>query len=373
MKLTAKQQLRLNILSKYIGGEIYYMDAIKSLEISERQFRRLVKAFKDDGIQSMFHGNCGKSPPNKLSETQVTKIIRLYQTVYRGMNIVHFREKLIEVEKMTPPAYSTIRNLLLKENLIAPTMKRKKRNYPRRIRYEKSGLMVQIDGSHHRWIQGHPMFCLTAAIDDATGKILGAKFTKTETTFAAMDVVEQAIKKYGVFQMLYSDRAGIYGGKRQGYSNMNRAMSGLGVVPVQAFSPQAKGRVERLFKTLQSRLVHEMRLAEVRSIEEANKFLKLYLPVFNKKFGREAASDESAFKPFDISIDLDELFTMQWQRKVQRGEIISFNSIQFLLTEKECFEGANAEIKQYRDGHYEIFIYGKKVEYKVFSEAKGAG
>ena len=79
MKLTAKQQLRLNILSKYIGGEIYYMDAIKSLEISERQFRRLVKAFKDDGIQSMFHGNCGKSPPNKLSEIQVTKIIRLYQ------------------------------------------------------------------------------------------------------------------------------------------------------------------------------------------------------------------------------------------------------------------------------------------------------
>lgn len=372
MKFTAKQQLRLNILSKYVSGELYYLDAIKSLEVSERQFRRLVKAFKNDGIKSIIHGNKGKSPPNKFSQMDRTKIVRLYQTVYRGMNVVHFIEKLVEVEKMKVPAYSTVRKILLEENLISPTMKRKKRNYPRRVRYEKEGLMVQIDGSHHRWIYGYPMFCLTAAIDDATGKILGAKFTKTETTFAAMDVVEEAIRKYGVFQMLYSDRAGIYGGKRHGYSNMNRAMNELGIVPVQAFSPQAKGRVERLFKTLQGRLVQEMRIAGVTNLDEANDFLKVYVPIFNERFGRKAAGDESAFRPFDISINLDDLFTMQWQRKVQRGEIISFNSAQFLLEEKECFEGANAEIKQYRDGRYEIFICGEKVKYKVFDEGRKA-
>ena len=149
-------------------------------------------------------------------------------------------------------------------------------------------------------------------------------------------------------------------------------MSELGVVPVQAFSPQAKGRVERLFKTLQSRLVHEMRLAKISSIEQANEFLKLYLPLYNHKFERQAASSETAYKPLDKNINLDEIFTMSWHRKVQRGEIISFNSVQFLLKEKESFEGCNAEIKLFRDGRYEMFILGRKVSYEVFKDAQKA-
>ena len=121
-------------------------------------------------------------------------------------------------------------------------------------------------------------FTDVVAIDDATGKILAAKFTPTETTFAAMDVVEQIINKYGVFQMLYSDKAGIYGGgKREGFTNMNRAMNELGIISIQANSPQAKGRIERLFKTLQDRLCSEIRLRGIKNIEAANRYLEEFI------------------------------------------------------------------------------------------------
>jgi hypothetical protein len=254
MKLNSKKQLRVDILTQYISGKLYYLDAIKALEISERQFRRLVVEFKRDGVGSVIHKNTGKVPPNKFIDGRRTKIIRLYKSIYKGMNVTHFIEKLRDVENINPPSYSTVRKILLSESLISPTIKRKRKPHPRRQRYEKEGLMVQIDGSHHRWIPGLLPCCLTVGVDDATGKILGGTFTNTETTFAAMNVVEQTIKKHGLFQMLYSDRAGIYGDqKREGYSNMNRAMRELGIIPVQAYTPQAKGRVERLFKSKTSK------------------------------------------------------------------------------------------------------------------------
>ena len=373
MKINAKKQQRIDIISQYVSGKVYYLDAIKALEISERHFRRIVSKFKQDGIKSVIHGNCGKSPPNKTCETLSRKIIRLYKSKYRGMNITHFIEKLIEQEGLNPPSYSTVRTILLKEKLVKKEFKRKKKAYSRRIRYEREGLLVQIDGSHHRWVHGVPMMCLTAAIDDATGKMLGAKFTPTETTFAAMDVVEQIIKKHGLFQMLYSDRAGIYGGgKRDGYSNMNRAMSELGIIPIQASTPQGKGRVERLFRTLQSRLVHEMRLAGVKNIDEANKYLEGYIVKFNEQFGVEAKIAEPAYREFDSAINLDEIFTVNIPRRVQAGELVTYNGNKYVLEAEESLVGHEADIKKYRDGRMEIHVRGEKVEYRYFSEMKRA-
>lgn len=373
MKINSKKQLRFDIISQYISGKLYYLDAIKSLQISERQFRRIVKEFKVDGVKSVIHKNTGKSPPNKTKDSQRTQIIRLYKSIYRGMNVTHFIEKLKDAEGINPPSHSTVRKILLSEKLISPTMKRKRKSYPRRIRYEKEGLMIQIDGSHHRWITGQEMMCLTAAIDDATGKIVGAKFTRTETTFAAMDVAEQIIIKYGVFQMLYSDKAGIYGlGKRDGYSNMNRAMQELGIIPVQANSPQAKGRIERLFKTLQSRLVHEIRLAGISTMDEANLFLSGYIDKFNNQFSIKAINPEKAYRDLDKDINLDEIFSVVNFRKVQQGEIVSYNSTKYLLEGAESLVGHEADIRIYRDGRMEIHVLGEKVRYRVFEEMKRA-
>jgi hypothetical protein len=373
MGLNTKQEIRVNIITKYLSGEIHYKDAINSLEIKERQFRRLVAKFKVDGISSIYHGKLGQKPPNKTSSNVVKKIIELYKGRYYGLNLKHFIEKLKENQDLKKiPSYTTIRRILLEEKLLIPQMNRSRKSYPRRKRYEKEGLMVQIDGSHHHWIYGMLPICLTLAIDDATGKILAGKFTKTETTFAAMDVVKTIVKEKGIFQMLYSDRAGIYGGgKRSGYSNMNRSMRELGVIPIQASTPQGKGRVERCFRTLQSRLVNELRLENIKTIDEANEyFTKIYIDLFNERFGVEARSTELGYKPVSIDLNLNEIFSVREDRSLQPGDVINYKGTRYLIKLKNELKNQKQiiEVREYSDGRMEMFIKKEKVEYEVFDE-----
>ena len=360
MKLTAKEQIRVDVIYQYINGQIFAEDACLIIGVKERQFRRLVKKFREHGIRSILHGNTGRRPGNKISVELMGKITSLYKMKYDGFNIVHFIEKLKENElNFLPkiPCYSTIRNMFLEEKLIIVKRRRGQKVHRMRKSYEQEGIMVQIDGSPHRWINQHAPFCLTAAVDDATGKFLAGKFTKTETTFAAMDVVEKIITKYGCFQMLYSDKAGIYGGgKRDGYSNMNRAMSELGIMSLQANSPQAKGKVERLFGTLQDRLTSEMRLRNIRTIEEANKYLDdEFINSFNLKFARKAKSEDVAYKKLEDKIDLNEVLTMRETRVIKSGHVINYESNQFIIEGDENLMRKHVEIRHYRNGDMKIF------------------
>jgi transposase InsO family protein len=372
MNFSSDQQISIDIISKYIEGEILPEDAASILRVKERQFRRRVKAFRENGVLSVLHGNSGRTPPNKVPDKLTGQICTLYKLKYFDLSIAHFIEKLRELEGIKKlPSYTTIRSILIRENLFTLKAKRPRKSYKRRKRYGQEGLMVQIDGSPHRWITQHEPICLTAAIDDATGKILGAKFTKTETTFAAMDVVEQILNKYGVFQMLYSDKAGIYGGgKRQGYSNMDRAMKELGVVCVQANSPQAKGRVERLFGTLQNRLVQELRLARVRDIDSANNFLESYLEIYNRKFAREAEKKESAYKKLEDKIDLKEVLCMKEIRTVKNGNVINHGGQQYVIESEKYLVKKLVEIRHYKDKSSSFLIDGEKIEVKVLEDRK---
>jgi len=376
MKLNTVQQLRIDIISKYLCGEIYYKDAIVVLKVKERQFRRLVKAFKEDGIASVIHGNKGSHPKNKTSNKIRRQIIQLYKGRFRDLNIIHFKEKLIELEIYPLPSYSTIRNILMEEKLLTVQIKRNKKSFAMRKRYEKEGIMVQIDGSHHRWLAGKGPCCLTLAMDDATGKILAAKFTPTETTIAAMDVVESIIKKHGSFQMLYSDKAGIYGGgKRDGYSNMNRALSELDILSIQANTPQAKGRVERAFRTLQSRLIVELRLREIETLEEANSYLENeYIEIFNKKFSVIPGCKYPAYKKVDESIDLNEVFCLKNNRVIQSGEIVSYEGYKYLIKTKTLcsMQKQMVEVRSYRNGALKIFFQGEELEFELFEIGKKA-
>ena len=256
------------------------------------------------------------------------------------------------------PSYCSVRNYFLKQGVLTESTRKKSKVHRMRKRYEKEGIMVQIDGSHHRWIRQHQPFCLTVGIDDATGKILAARFTETETTFASMDIAEEIIKKYGIFQMLYSDKAGIYGGgKRDGFSNMNRAMRDLGIIPIQANSPQAKGRVERVFRTLQSRLVSEIGLRGLRSIKEANEYLETFLNEFNAKFSKLADDETTAYlKPNDF--DLNEIFTMRDDRIVGSGHVVNYESDKYLVDceSKDSLFKRHIEIRRYRNGDLKMFL-----------------
>ncbi len=371
MKTTTQQLIKIEIITKYLNGVIHYQDAIELLNVKERQFRRIIKAFKENGILSVHHGNRGRTPPNKLPSDTTSQILSLYKTRYKGLNVVHFIEKLQD-HNLKVPSYGAVRALLLAEKLISPQMKKRKSYHPRRQRYAKEGLMIQIDGSHHRWIMGMLPVCLTVGIDDATGKLVGGLFTHTETTFAAMNVVEQIFQNYGVFQLLYSDRAGIYGGgKRDGYTNMKRAMDSVGVVSLQASSPQAKGRIERVFKTLQSRLISEMRLRNINGLEEANKYLiDEFIPAFNLQFGKVPLSSELAHRLLDKDIDLNEIFCMISERKVQAGELICYESAKYVLRTGESLVGKSAEIREYRDNSLCIYVEREKKDYIVLEESK---
>lgn len=364
MKLTTKQQLRVDVISRYLRGDITSQDACIALEIKERQFRRLVRSFRTEGVSSVIHGNKGRSPTNRTNSSLEQKIITKYKDRYDGLNLVHFREKLLEEEEIiSVPSYSTIRKILLREKLISPTIKRRKGIHKIRRRYEREGIMIQIDGSHHHWLPRHSPCCLTAAIDDATGKVLGATFTPTETTFAAMEAVGQIIKSKGIFQMLYSDRAGLYGNsKRIGYSNMERAMKELGVIPLQASTPQGKGRVERLFKTLQDRLCSEMRLRRIRNLKEANEFLKVFLPKFNQRFAVAPSCEEAAYKPLPIDKNLDEIFCMKDYRRVQNGHVISYGGEVLAIESDEFLLRKQVEIRHYQSGETKFFVGEKEIK-----------
>ena len=375
MKFNSDQQICIDIISKYIEGEIYLEDALNVLKIKERQFRRKVKAFRERGLQSILHGNIGRKPANKTPEFIQHKICTLYRLKYFDLSVAHFIEKLIEVEKMEKvPSYPTVRSILLEAKLLTMKNKKQRKSHRRRKRYEKAGVMVQIDGSHHRWLVGHSPICLTAAVDDATGKILAAKFTETETTFAAMDVIEKILREKGIFQMLYSDRAGIYGGtsKRSGYSHMLRAMRDLGIVAIQANTPQAKGRVERLFGTLQNRLVQELRLNGVHDIDSANDFLESYLETYNEKFAVEAESEITAYRELDKAVDLNEVFCKREMRVVKNGNVISYGGCLYSIQSREYLNGKTVEIRMYKNGETGFFIRGARYEVLLVESNKRA-
>lgn len=372
MKLNTNEQIRVDVMVKYINGSIRIEDATNSLQISERHFRRLLKKFREDGFESLKHGNIRRRPHNKTSDGARNAIIKLYKYKYFDFNVEHFREMLLKEDGYTTlysvPSYQTIRRILLSENVIKSNSQTKRRAFKPRKKYTKEGLMVQIDGSHHPWIYGQKPFCLTAAIDDATGKILGAKFTPTETTFAAMDVVKDIVVSKGCFQMLYSDKAGIYGGgKRVGYTNMDRAMRALGIISVQANTPQAKGKVERLFKTLQDRLVSDMRIRGIESMDEANKFLKEeYIDFFNEKFAIKV--DEQVYKNLNENIDLKEVFCLMDQRVIGNGNVFSFNSKRYYVDVDYCLYKRPVEIRMYPDGSTNYFVAGDIVKCVAYEE-----
>lgn len=373
-KIKASQQIRLDIIRNYIDGIITAVEGANSLEVSERHFRRIVKAFKEKGLESLFHGNIGNEPKNKINDFTRRRIIKLYKTKYLGFNITHFREKLYELESFQlVPSYTTLRNILASERIYAPQPKKRRKIHSRRNRYEREGVMIQIDGSHHQWIPGHTPFCLTCAIDDASGRIVGAKFTPTETTFASMDVVEQILGKHGKFQMLYSDRAGIYTRyKREGFNNLQTALHRLGIICIQANSAQAKGRIERLFRTLQSRLVNEMRLNEVKSIEEANKFLRGFIKEFNKKFIYKPLNPKGAWEKLPQDYDIDSIMFMGHTRVVSNGEAISFKSDRYVIKHPTftSLYGQMVEVRVYRNGRIRFFYQNEEVEAKVLREKK---
>lgn len=329
-----KELKRLHVIHKIMEGALTQKEAAELISLSERQIRRIVARIAEEGDTGIVHKSRGKPSKRELAHKLKKKIIELYRTTYAGFGPTLFTEKLVEREGITI-SDETARTWLIEEG---EWKKHRKHKAHRQWRQRKDhyGEMVQMDGSHHDWFEGRGPKCVFMGyIDDATGRVFG-RFYEYEGTIPAMDSLKRYIKKYGIPMSVYCDKHTTYKSPAEPtledelngtlpLSQFGRALKELGVELIHAHSPQAKGRVERLFKTLQDRMVKEMRLKGVHSIEGANRFLVRYLPVYARRFAIKPARKENLhIKAGDV--DLDTILCIKTQRTVRNDHVVQHNT-----------------------------------------------
>ena len=332
--LSQRELRRLHIIHKVLEGVIRQVDAADLLLLSDRQIRRIVKRVRLEGEAGITHKSRGKPSNRRLPKTIKDKVIKLYREKYHDFGPTFASEKLYEIDRIKI-GDETLRQWLIESGDWKKTgKKRTHRQWRERKHY--FGEMIQLDGSHHDWFEGRgPKCVLMGYIDDATGKTFG-RFYPYEGTIPAMDSFKRYIKKYGIPMSVYLDKHTTYKSpakpsiedelnNTKPLSEFGRALKELGVELIHANSPQAKGRVERLFKTLQDRLVKEMRLRGIHSIEEANKFLGYYLPIYNKRFAVKPKGKDNLHRPIPKGIKLDNILCIKTERRLRKDFTVAHN------------------------------------------------
>jgi len=325
-----KDLRRLHVIQKVLEGTMTQAEAAQLVSLSERQIRRVVKRIRQEGDRGVCHKSRGKPSNRRLPKKLKNRIVRLYTTTYDDFGPTLFAEKLEEREGISV-SRETARAWLMEEG-IWKKHRRRKAHRQWRERKDRFGEMVQMDGSHHDWFEGRgPVSTFMGYIDDATGRVYG-RFYGYEGTIPAMDSFTRYSKKYGLPLAVYLDKHTTYKSPAEPtledelngtepLSEFGRALQELGVELIHAHSPQAKGRIERLFKTLQDRLVKEMRLEGVRTLEEANRFLVSYLPRYNRRFAVPPMKKENLHRKVK-GLDLAAILCMKTERTLKNDHTI---------------------------------------------------
>ena len=339
--MSRKELNRLPILHKVMDNRLTQVEAAEMLELSARQIRRIIRKIGDEGDEAIIHGNRGKPSPGKLLQSIEKNIVSLLKKKYYDFGPTFAAEKLLELEKIK------ISKEKLRQIMIGYAIKYPKRKEPGKVhqwreRKQHIGEMIQMDGSDHDWLEGRgPKMVLMGYIDDATSRIF-SRFYKYEGTFPAMDSFRMYISRYGLPFSFYIDRHSTYMTTRQPTieedlkaefpkTQFGRLLNELGIKIIYARSPQAKGRIERAFGTLQDRLTKEMRLAGISTLEQANEFLKEYLPKHNAKHAVAPAKETNLHKPVPKHLNIEEIFCIKEFRTITGGYIIQWRNRIFLI------------------------------------------
>ena len=343
VKMGTKEWKKLGIIEKVIEREMTQKKAASLIGLSVRQVKRIVKRVRQEGMHGIIHRLKGKPSGRRIPEQLKKEVISLYQETYSGFGPTLFQEKLLERDGIKI-SDETLRLWLIKTG---DWKKERKSRIHRQWRERKHyfGEMVQMDGSHHDWLEGRgPELVIMAYIDDATSTAY-ARFYDYEGTVPAMDSFKDYIEQYGIPQSLYLDRHSTYKstgkitieeeleGKREPKSQFERAMDELRVDVIHANSPQAKGRIERLFKTFQDRLIKEMRLADISTKEEANNFLEGYLPSYNKKFSKPPLNMANLHRKIPQGMNLDSIFSIKTKRVLRNDWTVTHNNQLYQIKE----------------------------------------
>lgn len=361
--MDSKAQLTVDIIAKVSVRKISICNATKLLNKSRRTIERYLQQYQLTGIQFVVHKNTGRTPVNKTSDILKKEVQEMIKCKYFDFNLTHLKEILEENENILVKR-ETLRRWAHEIHHVKRAKKRRPKVRKRRDRMESAGLLLQMDGSPHRWF-GDSTSCLIAAIDDATSEVF-AEFFKSETTLGCLKVLKDVITKKGLFKTLYVDRAGIFGGpKRCNFSQVQRACSELGIEIIFANSPQGKGRIERSFDTFQDRLVPELRINNIKKMNEANRYLKdIFIPSYwNKNILAVPQNSTSEFTSITLHNDLNAIFSIKEYRKIRNDHTFSYGNKFYLIDSpiRSSIAKQKIEIRTGFTGKFYAYFAGRKL------------
>jgi hypothetical protein len=332
--MTGREQRRAKVLGRVAEGLLGADEAAVELALSVRQIWRLLAAVRARGPAGLVHGNRGRVSPRRTADATRAEILVLLRGPYRDVNDSHAVELLAELHDIAI-GRETLRTLRRGEGLPSPRRRRPPRHRSRRERMAAAGMLLQLDGSRHRWLgEGGPWLTLLGAVDDATGELVAATFRDQEDAAGYLELLQTIALGYGLPEAIYRDRHGAFepttairGGDddvpERRLSQVGRALAELDIVSIPAASPQAKGRIERLWGTLQDRLVVALRLAGAADRAAANEVLAAFIPGFNRRFSVPAAQSGPVWRPLPMGLELDRVCVFKYRRKVAKDGTIA--------------------------------------------------
>jgi transposase len=366
-----KELKRWHLMKMAEAGKITLREAGEKIGVSYRQAKRIGRAIRERGMKGLVHGNRGRPSNHRLKESLRKKVLELSKGVYWDFNDTHFTEKLRECEGIDLNR-ETVRKLRRGAGMGPKRRRRGPKHRKRRERKAQEGWMVLWDGSPHAWFgPEHPPCCLMAAIDDATGKLLAARFFPFEGSSGYLWLLKEMVKKYGIPMIIYQDRHGALHRNdshwsleeqlagRQEPTQVGLALEALGIQSISALSPQAKGRVEKLFATLQDRLGAELRLKEIVMMEEANRFLQsTFLKDFNRRFAVRPREPQKAWREVPNHLDLDRIISFRYTATVGNDNTARLGGLVLDIPpgpQRKSYAKVKVEARQLLNGSWRIY------------------
>jgi len=374
--LSQRQMQRFQVMSLVEAGKITLKEAAEKIGRSYRQTKRIRKKVQEKGARGLIHGNTGKPSNHRMKEGIKAKVLQLSREVYGEFNDQHFTENLTE-EEGVEISRETVRKIRRGAGIGPKRKRRGQKHRKRRERRAQEGGMVLWDGSPHPWFgQNHPPCCLMAAIDDATGAILAARFFVFEGTEGYLWLLRQMVTQYGIPISIYQDRHGSLKRNddhwtleeelagRQEPTQVGQALRSLGIQPIFALSPQAKGRIERLFGTLQDRLGAELGLAKVTTLAQGNDLLPAFIRRFNHRFAIAPCQAEKAWRSVPKTLDVDRAISFHYPTKVGLDNTVRLGDLLLDIPPGplgRSYAKARVEVRQLLNGSWKVYYQNRLI------------
>ena len=367
--LNQREQARLQVLISLLAKHMTIEQASVLMGVSIRQAWRILAAYRKEGAAAIAHGHRGRRAPNATSEETKAAVLHLARTRYAAVNHTHMSELLSEREGINITR-STLRRLLVSDGEKSPRGRRPTKHRVRRQRMPREGMLIQLDGSYHRWLgKDGPQFTLLLSVDDARVPVANALFCELENTRNYFRLLDGLIRRCGIPLALYVGRHAVFkhtpsAETAAAPTQFSRAMDELGMQLIFALSPQAKGRVERAAGAFQDRLVSELRLAGATTINDANRVLEDFLPRFNSRFSVPPQESEVAYRALDEGMCLDKILCFKYRRRVARDNTVRYRwrTLQLLPgTDRPTYAGATVDVLEGLDDSLAVQHEGRDV------------